>query len=496
MKYLLALLTSLMLSWWINCHLDVINPDAICYLLSAQQMATSGLHAAMHTCGQASWPFYSALIFCLEKYTHLSYMHAAFVWNAIFSAFSVLFFMLIVKELGGSARVITLAGIVILASHQFNSVREYIIRDHGYWACYLASCYYLIRFLKRPQWAWACLWSVSLIVATLFRIEGIIFLGLVPILTSFAPGFSVAQRMRHFCLLNIVSALLFLSALAWVLLMPHVQPIQLGRIAELKNELQNGWQTLISNYQHVRDVFATQILREDAIRDASSIVLVWFSSWYVIYILSSMSVLYLCCTFFAWIYHQRLRQNTPAIFNTHTIIVLLIYLIINIAITTMFLAQRMFLSKRYVLALGLMCMLWVPFVIDYFMQYNANKKRSVRLIGFAILFAATAVSGIVHFGPSKSYIYQAGKWLAQNVPANASLYTNDPQLNFYSQHFGADVFHQQTHPLVWNQYEYVALRTQKHDLSIHALLATSPTKPLHIFSNKRGDQVLIYHLHS
>lgn len=484
-----------MISWWLNNHLDVINPDAICYLLSAQQIGVHGLHAAMHTCGQASWPFYSALIYFLAKYTHLSYMHAAFVWNAIFSALSVLFFMLIVKELGGSARVITLAGIIILASHQFNSVREYIIRDHGYWACYLASCYCLLRFIRQQKWLWACLWSVSLVVATLFRIEGIIFLTLIPVLISFIPGFSAAQRIRHFCLLNIVSAILFLGVVASMMFVPHAQLTHVGRIAELTNDLQHSWQILLTHYQQVRTVFATQILKEDAVRDAGNIVLLWFGSWYVIYILSSMSALYLVCTLFAWIFNRRLRKSS-SIFPANTTFILISYLVINIAITAAFLAQRLFLSKRYVLALGLICMLWVPFVIDYFLQCSNKRKRPALLTGFVILFIATAVSGIVHFGPSKLYVYQAGNWLAHNVPANASLYTNDPQLNFYSQHFGAEVFHQQTHSLVWNQYEYVALRTKKHDPSMRALLATSPAKPLLIFSNKRGDQVLIYHLHS
>jgi hypothetical protein len=58
---------SLMLSVWLALHLDIINPDAICYVLSAKQAGESGMTAAMHLCGQASWPFYSVLIYAFSK---------------------------------------------------------------------------------------------------------------------------------------------------------------------------------------------------------------------------------------------------------------------------------------------------------------------------------------------------------------------------------------------------------------------------------------------
>ena len=75
---------------------------------------------------------------------------------------------------------------VILLSHQFNSVRQYIVRDHGFWAFYLVSLYFLLKYVEDVSWKNALAWSASLLMATLFRIEGAIFLLTLPCCVLFS----------------------------------------------------------------------------------------------------------------------------------------------------------------------------------------------------------------------------------------------------------------------------------------------------------------------
>src|SRR3990167_11313762 len=96
--YFFASVCSILLSAWAAFKTDVINPDAICYLQSAQTLS-QGLSSAIHVCGQAQWPFYSVLIFGIAHLTHFSYLAAAYSLDAFFSLISIIAFIAIVRLL-------------------------------------------------------------------------------------------------------------------------------------------------------------------------------------------------------------------------------------------------------------------------------------------------------------------------------------------------------------------------------------------------------------
>src|SRR5579883_222646 len=200
--YVFALTASLILSFWLSYRETVINPDGICYLLSAQTVGTASLKEVIHLCPQSQWPFYSVLIYAVSQASHFSYTASAYFLNALFSLLSVTAFILIVKELGGSKRVLWLSALVILLNHEFISMREYIIRDHGFWAFYLASLYLLLRYFREPGLNLALAWSACLLIATLFRIEGAVFLLSLPFVSLLDFRVSFRQRLKAFFSLN------------------------------------------------------------------------------------------------------------------------------------------------------------------------------------------------------------------------------------------------------------------------------------------------------
>jgi hypothetical protein len=114
----------------------------------------------------------------------------------------------------------------------------------------------------------------------------------------------------------------------------------------------------------------------------------------------------------------------------------------------------------------------------------------------------SSLGGIFDFGYSKKYILDAGGWLQQNVPAQARLYSNDYQLMYYSQHFGNEIFsvgrlYSQDDQLAkgkWKQFNYIALRTTKHDKKEKIVSAKKFGEPIQVFKNKRGDAISIYEI--
>lgn len=483
--FIIAAFLSIFLSTWINYRETVINPDAICYLMSAETYTQSGFHAAMNLCGQARWPFYSVFIAIVSQFTHFPYVLTAYALNGLFSLISVCLFLLLIKELGGNSRVLIIGACIILLSHEFNSVRQYIIRDHGFWAFYLISVFALLRFVKMPQWRYAVMFSGSLLAATLFRIEGLIFLGVLPFVLLFCQGFSWQQRIQHCLRLHLPNIGIFIAMCGWLILHPQHSVDNLSRVGEVVDQLQHGMTLMITQFQNIKTALIQHVLTTDAMRDAGIVTLLVMIVWYVLYVIGNLSWIYSALVIYAW-------QRKAAQFSFNALMVLSSYIIVNLGVTASFFAQHLFLSKRYLIALSLIFMLWVPFAL-------AKLKNKIILAISILVISISSLGGIFDFGYSKIYIHDAGDWLAAHVPPNASLYVNDYQLMYYSQHFKTNLFqYLQTYTNdqylaqnKWQQYDFLALRLDDK-AAINTIVKTIPLKPLKIFSNKRGDKIVIY----
>lgn len=492
--YAVAALASLLLSFWISSNETVLNPDAICYLLSANEIGNNGLRAAMHLCAQSAWPFYSMLIYGLVQLTQLSYVFSAFLLNSFFTLISVVTFIAIVKELGGSRRVLWLAAAVILLSHEFNIVRQYIVRDHGFWAFYLTSLLFLLRYFRNPSWMTAGIWSGSLMLATLFRIEGAMFLLAIPFLSLLLPRLAWRHKLRHFITLYVPVMIVLLALSVWLVAHPQASLDKLGRLPEIANQIQHGFTLMLEQYQRTQAAVTQYILTPESARDAGLVLFVTLIVWYLINVIGNLSWVYTLLLVYAWF-------SKAATFARPAMIVISGYLVMNVLISFGFFAEHLFLSKRYLIALSLVLMLWVPFALDNLLHNWKSRSHRIFLIFAIILMCISSVGGIFNFGYSKTYIRDAGDWLAQNVPAHASLYANSAHLMYYSNHFG-DQFYQKlpayldTNTIAhgrWKQYDYIALRVnKKEEANIALVMQEIKQAPVQVFMNKRGDRVNIY----
>ncbi len=500
--YTIAALCSILLSFWAAIKTSVINPDGICYLQSAQAM-DQGFLIAVHLCAQAEWPFYSVLIFGLVKLTHLSYLTAAYTLNGLFSLITVIAFIAIVNTLTTKNRVIWLAGFVILLAHNFNNIRMDIVRDHGFWAFYLLSLLYFLRYFqvsvpdapleKRCRRSYlALLWGFTLLTAGIFRVEGILFLLLLPF-TLFLDGRqSIKGRLIGFLQLNTITLFGIVVVLCWTLLHPGQH---LSRLGEVQFQLMHGIQQFITSFENTRNALATHVLSVYSQRDANVILAGMLVSWYLIYAISNVSAIYAVLIVYAWF-----KKITK--FDRGSRLVLGAYILVNVLITMAYLVENMFLAKRYLIALSLVLMLWVPFALnDLIAQWRTRKWPFVLALFFIAIYA---FGGIFDMGSSKKYIRQSGDWLATHAPENAKIYSNDYQLLYYSNHMGNAIFTEgrefeklsKIAQGQWRQFDYLALRIGKNaSMADASVIEEIKLQPVIIFQNNRGDQVRIYEVH-
>lgn len=489
--YFVAAFLSLVLSYLATLRAAVINPDAICYVQSAAAMKM-GLSAAMQVCGQAKWPFFSTLIYGLSSATNLSYVSSAYLLDSFFSLLSVLSFISIARFIKDSPQVLWFAAIVILFAHEFNAVREYIIRDHGFWAFYLVSILCLLHYFKQYQLRYALGWSASLLVATLFRVEGMIFLLLIPWI-SFLMDQPFKRRVFSFFQLNVLTILAGLIIGLAIIFHSQSNSIHhLGRLDEVSFQVMHGLSEIVRKFNANVQILGDQILNQYARHDAKQVLVLLLIVWFCTSVLSNVSFIYAGLVIYAWTKRcmDTSRQNRLVLWS---------YLLINVLVTFIFLIENMFLSKRYLLALSLTLMMWVPFGLANLC--NAWPKRRFLVVGLVALIFVFSIGGIVDLGYSKRYIRDAGHWLEENVPATASLYSNDEQLLYYSHHYGDDFFVKLKEfskiniiaDKAWNHYDYIAIRMNKRGVSIAELQALG--QPIQEFANKRGDKINIYKVH-
>lgn len=489
--YIVAAILSIAISFWVSLKGVVVNPDAICYLQSAETMK-QGLMTAMHLCDQAKWPLYSALIYVVKNITNLSTVYSAYLLNGFFSLISVLTFIGIFQFFKASTRLLWIAAFVILLAPQFNSVKVYIVRDHGFWAFYLVSILLALNYFQKPRWHLAIAWNFAIIVATLFRIEGLLFLLLVPFIAWVDFSQKLISRLKSFLQLN--TCILVVFAVLAICFWYHSKQIMdnLGRVDEVEFQILHGFEMVTNHFKSNAAALAQHVLSPYSAGDASLILFLMLVIWYVVAVAYNISFIYAVLVVYAW--SKRLLKV-----DGRSRLVLWSYVILNVVITAIFLVENMFLAKRYLMALSLVLMVWVPFAINELIEIRQKNKWSlVFTIFFIFVFA---LAGLFEFGPSKTYIKNAGQWLQQNAPENAVIYSNDYQVMYYSQHFGNTIFDKA--PLYastdifasdkWKQYDYIALRSKKAEIEKNEnKMNATGLVAVQTFKNKRGDQVSIY----
>jgi hypothetical protein len=490
--YLCAALASIALSVWIPLHETVINSDAVCYLLSSEKVGIGGVKSAMQLCGQARWPFYSVLIHAFVQITHVTPTFAAYFIDGCFSLISVLMFIAIIAELGASRSVLWFAALTILLAHDFNSIRQYIVRDHGFYAFYLVSIFALLRYFREPGWLLAFTWSAATIAATIFRIEGAVFLFLIPLAAFFCSRYSWRERLRCYFQLNSLLVSVIIAGGSWLYL-HHYSLDQFGRLPELMSQAQQATTNIAQHWQHTRDGMV-QLLDAGAKSQANLLLFLMMTFHYLILLLSTLSVIYMLIIWYAWVARAALWTRANSV-------VVISYLLINLLITIVFYGQHYFLSKRYLIALSLVLMLWVPYGLDKLLRKSHRRHYRTAFAVAMVWVTAASLGGIFDFGPSKAYVREAGEWVYKNVPASSSVYANNVQLMYYSHLFGDHIFekqlqyfnHDMTADNEWRKFQYLVIREDdEYAEKLTSVLKQNGLMPIKVFKNKRGDQVSIY----
>lgn len=495
--YLVGAVVSFILSYWVLLYHQPINVDGILYLQTAGVFLQNGIHAAFHS---YSWPYYSIGIALIHKITLVNLERSARLFNAILGALLTIAFTAVVKELGANRRTLIWALIIILIFPTLNHLRDNILRDFGYNAFSLFSLIYFIRLLKEHRWSQAIAWNLLIFIAILFRGEGLIILMAAPIFILFQTQFSLGKRALNIIRAYTLPLVILLLGICFVLFSHSINLTHVINSTETFNFLAHGISAIHANFNESKITLQQTLFSSGLYNSPGTFLIAGMIAMFVQTFLSTLNLFYFILVCFALYYHC-IPQNPAARLAWST------YLILNLVIIFCFVATDLFLAQRYVLQLVLLIMLAIPFGIDFFYESWRNKTSTLagnKWVFFIIVLGLIilAIDGLGHFGPSKSYILDAGKWIDHNTPPESLLYSNDAQVVYYSKRTGTiypDDFLGTTDPLQkikqvnLKKYDYVAILIPKNlEAETTGIYGVVGSIPIKAFQDKRKDSILIF----
>ena len=494
----ISIIVSILLSVILLYQDNVINNDGVTYLISAGHIKEGNWHQALQV---YNWPFYPWLIAIFSKTTTLSLEWSAYVLNTLLVCITVVAFILIAKEAENNNVFIIISAIVILIYPVLNDYRSFVIRDHGYLGFYLLSIYFFILFIKNKDWRFASLWSISMVVAALFRLEGIIFLFLMPLVLFLEKTGSFSVNLGSYIKANVVLAVLILVSSILILFTDLADTISASRLGDPVRMIGQLFDTHVAEVSRKALSMERYVLNKYSAKYSTLII---YGSFVLILLLQIVKTLTPINTVLVGlsVYKKRIMKN-----NILTYLWLWV-IAINIIILSIFILRNHFLTGRFPLGLSLVLMLAIPFFLERIYRYikahglNIWQKSVAGIL--AIVLLLFVLDGIIITGPKKDYIKQAGQWYASNVGYSENYFSNSSIFSYYAGQITESRSHTDyiSENLIllfqskkWKKLDYLVIKIPRKDKKlrkyIEKYIASTPIKE---FSSKRGDVIRIYKL--
>ena len=409
---------SLLLSLWMIQTSDTINRDGTLYIDMARLITQNHWQDTLWQDELFLQIPYQRLLFYVFSIATFAWVFpvelqtAAHLLNTILLAIMSWLFIAILMAMNAK-RSILIAGLIVITIHPYiNDYRAEIIRGPGGWMFLLLYVWLTIQFFNNAQLKYFIASLLSLLLMTLFRLEGLSYMILAPLLLLTHSSYRNRQGM-----IFITKTYIILIGLAALIMAPTM----LNHV--IQTDTQSTYLIHLHNMNHyLSDIFAatkTHILSEP--------------EKLYIYLLTIMTTPIKALTPFFLIIviglysYRPIRATLPyPLFFLSLIAINYLYMAYGVMIYGL-----SHLSGRYAMPAALIVALIASYGITWlFQQSQAPAYRYLRILTVMTLFIMT-IDGLYSFGDSKRYIRNGGQWASQQLQADEKLLTNDTILDYY-----------------------------------------------------------------
>jgi hypothetical protein len=400
-----------------------INSDSILYLEAAKLFSLGHWESGFKI---FPWPFYSLWIAATHKLTSLGVHHAAQLLNVFFFAVATYAFTAIIRLCGGKQIELVAGGLIFLSSqYMVGDVLEMLMRDEGFWAFFLTSLIFLIRYHQRHQLRDALLWQIFIIFAVLFRIEAITYLLLLP-LALLSSSSRLSINIKTIVKTYSIHVLLAIAIILLAVAIPEFSIAMLGRLNEVFTlDVVNQF---IAKFKDKSDVMSHLVLGNYLEEFAVPGLMLTFLYVIVLKAISTTGVVTFLLGMFSIKNHHTLVDKK----SYQILIATMLIALLNMA----FIITKVFvLSGRYVVALSLIMMVLASFYFAQLLKEAKNENNKIKHWFIAILLIIMVLGFVKNLIPKRDgYNYQqdAIKWLNKHNVSNLPVFYDDPRMRYYA----------------------------------------------------------------
>ena len=492
---LLALAFSLLLSGWSVWQADLLNVDGVLYLQAAETLRAGDWHGAMLF---YPWPFYSMIIATLDMLLPGGAELAGHLFNAVAIAGALWVLLALLQLLGGDRRVL-LAGALLFFTNEFiNDYRHYMVRDFAYWWCYLGGLFFLIRYARDGRSRDALFWGGCMVLAGAFRLEGLVIWALGPLPLLFTG------LWRRYLLSNIVLAGGVAAAGLFAWLAPDNSFLDVSRLTEPLEAVGVLWNTLVHDLPVRGYALADAVLDKRSRTYGPAAILLVIGMVYLVKVFNAVGVIVLAGSWLAW----RLSAIRQAMREAGWVVW---FALLNLLILWAYLLIRLYLSERFLLPLTLTLLLPAAFALAWLFSAAAEQGgtglarhlKGVR-VAVAVLLIALFADGVEQFGEDRSYVREAGVWLAEQGLTNREIAANNALIYYYAgqavhkyvwSDLNGKLLRGELEADDWRRARYLAVKIRPGQRDLAAYLAAYPgLTPVRVFGDPGRGRVEIYRI--
>jgi hypothetical protein len=468
-------IASLLLSFIAVMDNPVLNRDGMLYIETARDILKHGISGSTNNFDWSMLPL-PLLIAGLSYVTQLHLESVTHILDAFFMAGTCALMVDLIRRRMPEAAWI--ACLVVLAVPAYNSYRDYLAREFGYWFFSTLALWLALRWEDNAfRWHEAIACQIALAFAVLFRLEAIVFF---PAFWGWqlvsAPAKQKISRVFKMVALPMVAGLLFLALHATGLFKFPARAIYFLDAANIFTNSKISEQAAKLVASGVLPVFSKE--------EAGYILFFGLLSVIPIKLLGKFGIL--AAPFLYSLLNPSARsvlakwQVAGWMFAAH------------LAALIAFVTYQSFLSGRYVSMLNLLA---VPVVAVGFSKLMVRFPRWGAV--FLALTSLTMFANVISLSPGKLQIKTAGAWLAANVTNSSRVFVDDQRITYYAgwkyRHEKAEAFDSAklAQALANNEFDMLVLSAPQKDLAISTWIKANHLQVVQRFANSAGDAVIV-----
>lgn len=407
-----------------------INDDSVLYFEMARLFSVGEWKQGV---AMFSWPLYPALISAVHQLTRFEIQTSAQVLNVLFFAITAYSFIGLIRLADGNKTSLICGGFLLLSSaYIVGDVLPMLMRDQGFWAAFLTSLMYFIRFYRHKKLSDALIWQACAIVAVLFRIEAITFLVCLPFALFQQREFTIKRKLTHFFHINLLPIFALVLMLGVLLLVPSMHLSDFGRLQEVVTIIPRMLTDVAQTFNTKANMMSEKVLGN------------FFDNYGMMGVIVSLAfiVIFKVISLIGWPVAgimalsrnigpstQLMQQDTRVVLCWTSALALLNAFVI--------IASVFVLSGRYIIALGLILLIFAAFHLASLIEKIRSKQikktwQKVLVFIFLALLTFSAVKNILPKRVGHNFEQDAVAYLQQEQIPNNKVFFVTPRMRYYA----------------------------------------------------------------